>query len=40
MNDFNFKSLGFYGVAIASVLILFKGVTAYGESHSKHLHKL
>ncbi|MBK1988351.1 hypothetical protein A0J48_012505 [Sphaerospermopsis aphanizomenoides BCCUSP55] len=33
INHFNFKSLAFYGVAIASVLILFKTVTAYGENH-------
>jgi hypothetical protein len=32
MNHFNFKSLTFYGVAISSVLILFKAVTAYGET--------
>lgn len=35
MNHFNFKSLAFYGVAIASVLILFKVVTAYGETNLK-----
>lgn len=35
MNHFNFKSLAFYGVAIGSVLILFKTVTAYGESQLK-----
>ncbi|MBW4615181.1 MAG: hypothetical protein KME21_18290 [Desmonostoc vinosum HA7617-LM4] len=33
MNHFNFKSLTFYGVAIGSVLLLFKAVTAYGENH-------
>jgi hypothetical protein len=33
INHFNFKSLTFYGVAIASVLILFKTVTVYGENH-------
>jgi hypothetical protein len=33
INHFNFKSLAFYGVVIASVLILFKTVTAYGENH-------
>jgi hypothetical protein len=35
MNHFNFKSLAFYGVAIGSVLLLFKTVTAYGESNLK-----
>ena len=35
MNHFNFKSLTFYGVAISSVLLLFKVVTAYGESNLK-----
>lgn len=35
MTHFNFKSLAFYGVAISSVLILFKTVTAYGESNLK-----
>lgn len=35
MKHFNFKSLAFYGVAIASVLILFKVVTAYGETNLK-----
>lgn len=33
INHFNVKSLAFYGVAISSVLILFKIVTAYGENH-------
>ncbi|MBD2295955.1 hypothetical protein H6G06_21370 [Anabaena sphaerica FACHB-251] len=33
MNNFNFKSLAISGVAITSVLILFKTVTAYGENH-------
>jgi hypothetical protein len=33
MTDFNFKSLGFYGITIVSVLILFKVVTAYGENN-------
>jgi hypothetical protein len=33
MNHFNIKSLTFYGVAISSVLILFKTVTAYGENN-------
>jgi hypothetical protein len=33
MNNFNFKSLGISGIAIVSVLILFKTVTAYGENH-------
>lgn len=31
MNHFHSKSLVFYGVAITSVLILFKIVTLYGE---------
>lgn len=35
MKHFNFKSLAFYGVAIGSVLILFKVVTAYGETNLK-----
>ncbi|MBD2387578.1 hypothetical protein [Cylindrospermum sp. FACHB-282] len=35
MTHFNFKSLAFYGVAISSVLILFKAVTAYGENNLK-----
>ncbi|MCF2147794.1 hypothetical protein IQ276_015465 [Desmonostoc muscorum LEGE 12446] len=35
MNHFNFKSLAFYGVAISSVLLLFKTVTAYGENNLK-----
>ena len=33
MHHLNFKSLAFYGVTIASVLLLFKVVTAYGESN-------
>lgn len=33
MNHFNVKSLTFYGVAIGSVLLLFKTVTAYGENN-------
>jgi hypothetical protein len=32
MNHFNLKSLSFYGIAIASVLGLFKIVTLYGET--------
>jgi hypothetical protein len=32
MNHFSLKSLSFYGVAIASVLVLFKIVTVYGET--------
>lgn len=35
MNHFNLKSLAFYGIAITSVLLLFKTVTAYGESNLK-----
>ncbi|GAB1539880.1 hypothetical protein NUACC21_25480 [Scytonema sp. NUACC21] len=35
MHHFNFKSLAFYGIAISSVLLLFKVVTAYGETHLK-----
>ncbi|MEH1838140.1 MAG: hypothetical protein V7L20_05130 [Nostoc sp.] len=35
MNHFNFKSLTFYGVAIISVLLLFKIVSAYGENNLK-----
>ncbi len=34
-NHFNLKSLAFYGTMIGSVLLLFKGVTAYGESQLK-----
>ncbi|HAN74592.1 MAG TPA: hypothetical protein DCQ51_11020 [Planktothrix sp. UBA8407] len=34
-NHFNLKSLAFYGTMIGSVLILFKGVTAYGETQLK-----
>lgn len=34
-SHFNLKSLAFYGVAISSVLLLFKVVTAYGESNLK-----
>ncbi|MEH2078767.1 MAG: hypothetical protein V7K89_01765 [Nostoc sp.] len=37
MNHFNFKSLIFYGVAIISVLLLFKTVSAYGENNLKAL---
>ncbi|MBD2436695.1 hypothetical protein [Nostoc sp. FACHB-110] len=32
MNNLNLKSLTFYGVTIGAVLLLFKIVTAYGES--------
>jgi hypothetical protein len=32
MNHFSLKSLGFYGAAISSVLVLFKIVTFYGEN--------
>jgi hypothetical protein len=32
---FNFKSLIFYAIAISSVLVLFKTVTAYGEKNLK-----
>lgn len=35
MSHFNLKSLTFYGVAIALVLVLFKVVIAYGESNLK-----
>ncbi|MEH2198812.1 hypothetical protein [Nostoc sp.] len=35
MNHFNFKSLAFYGVAIVSVLLLFKTVSVYGENNLK-----
>lgn len=34
-SHFNFKSLTFYGVAIAAVLVLFNGVTVYGEAKLK-----
>jgi hypothetical protein len=33
MHHFNFKSLTFYGIAIGSVLLLFKTVTVYGEKN-------
>ncbi len=33
MSHFNLKSLSFYGVAISSVLVLFKVVSAYGETN-------
>lgn len=35
MSHFNLKTLAFYGVAIASVVVLFKVVTAYGETNLK-----
>jgi hypothetical protein len=35
MSHFNAKTLSFYGIAISSVLILFKGVSAYGETKLK-----
>lgn len=35
MNHFKPKSLAFYGIAIAAVLILFNVVTAYGEKNLK-----
>ncbi|ARV62353.1 hypothetical protein BZZ01_30325 [Nostocales cyanobacterium HT-58-2] len=35
MNHLNLRSLTFYGVAISSVLLLFKVVTAYGETNLK-----
>lgn len=35
MSHFNFKSLAFYGVAIAGVVVLFELVTNYGETHLK-----
>jgi hypothetical protein len=35
MSHFNLKSLTFYGVAISSVVILFKIVTVYGEKNLK-----
>ncbi|MDZ8185103.1 MAG: hypothetical protein RMX96_09650 [Nostoc sp. ChiSLP02] len=35
MSHFNFKSLAFYGIAIASVLVLFRTVTVYGENNLK-----
>jgi hypothetical protein len=35
MNHFNFKSLAFYGVAIVSVLLLFKTVSVYGKNNLK-----
>lgn len=35
MSHFNLKSLAFYGIAITSVVVLFKVVTAYGETNLK-----
>lgn len=35
MNHFKIQSLMFYGIAIGSVLILFKVVSAYGETNLK-----
>ena len=35
MSHFNLKSLAFYGVAIGSVVILFRVVSAYGEANLK-----
>jgi hypothetical protein len=35
MNHLNLKSLAFYGVAIGSVALLFKVVSAYGETNLK-----
>ncbi len=35
MNHFNFKSISFYGIAICSVLLLFKIITNYGENKLK-----
>jgi len=35
MSHFNFKSLAFYGGAIAVVVVLFETVTAYGETQLK-----
>jgi hypothetical protein len=35
MHHFNLKSLAFYGVAIGSVLLLFKVITVYGENNLK-----
>jgi hypothetical protein len=35
MNHFNPKTLTFYGVAIAAVVLLFNRVTAYGETNLK-----
>ncbi|MBV8886769.1 MAG: hypothetical protein JO235_22625 [Chroococcidiopsidaceae cyanobacterium CP_BM_RX_35] len=35
MSHFNFKSLAFYGTAIAFVVVLFEVVTAYGEKNIK-----
>jgi hypothetical protein len=33
MNHLSLKSLAFYGVAIGSVALLFKVVSAYGETN-------
>lgn len=33
MSHFNWKSLSFYGAAIVAVVLLFRGVTAYGKAN-------
>lgn len=40
MSHFNLKSLAFYGIAIGSVVLLFKGVSNYGETRLKAPPKL
>jgi hypothetical protein len=40
MSHFNLKSLTFYGVAIAAVVILFNVVTAYGKANLKAQPKI
>ncbi|MFM6355862.1 MAG: hypothetical protein ACKPFC_08425 [Planktothrix sp.] len=39
-HHFNLKSFIFYGTMIGSVVLLFKGVTAYGESQLKAPHSI
>lgn len=39
-SHFNLKSLIFYGIAIGSVFILFKVVSAYGENNLKAPHSI
>ncbi|MBW4562582.1 MAG: hypothetical protein KME32_15810 [Mojavia pulchra JT2-VF2] len=40
MNHFKFQSLAFYGIAIGSVIVLFKTVTFYGENNLKAPHEI
>ena len=40
MNHLSLKSLAFYGIAIGSVALLFKVVSAYGETNLKAARQL